>query len=319
MIQQLRNGLGTSALVMLLGCFGSSNALATTIVPGDVLISNHTGSNVQLLDPITGTVSTVVSVSGTPIGLAFDASQNLYINVGSGIQRYNPATNTLDTSFFTGSGQREGLAFDPMTQTLFSVSFGGNHIEQVDLNGNLVRTITIPGSTELLGVTARSGNLIVTDFGTGNVYKSTTSNPTTFTTIGNVDPGNTYAPDINAAGDVFVNDFAGVMDRFHFNGTTWVKSTFITGLSGPDNGLSIADDGSFTVSQFNANEVTIFNSDGTLRRNYPGVISPDELTVWAPGRVAMTPEPGSVILLASGIVGLCLLDRRLLHGRPSKC
>ena len=170
MIQQLRNGIGTSALVMLLGGFGSSHALAT-ILPGDVLISNHTGDNVQLLDPGTGNVSTLVSVSSTPIGLAFDGSQNLYINVGSGIQRYNPTTNTLDTTFFSGSGQREGLAFDPVTQTLFSVSFGGNHIEQVDLSGNLVRTITIPGSTDLLGVTARGGNLIVTDLGTGNVYK----------------------------------------------------------------------------------------------------------------------------------------------------
>jgi hypothetical protein len=278
-----------------------------------VLISNHTGNNVQLLDPTTGIVSTLVSVSGTPIGLAFDGSQNLYINVGSGIQRYNPNTATLDTTFFTGSGAREGLAFDPITQTLFSVSFGGNHIEQVDLNGHLIRNITIPGTTDLLGVTARNGNLIVTDLGTGNVYTSTTSNPTTFTTIGNVDPGNTYAADINAAGEIFVNDFAGLMDRFHFNGTTWVKSTFITGLSGPDNGLSIGDDGSFTVSQFNANEVTIFNSDGTLRHNYPGVISPDELTVWSPVRTVGTPEPSSFILLASGIFGLGLLARRLLR------
>lgn len=311
-VPQLRNGLSALAVGILLGTFASCLALANPILPGDVLISNHTGSNVQLLDPTTSAVSTLVSVPGTPIGLAFDGSQNLYINVGNGIERYNPNTAVLTTGFFTGSGQREGLAFDPITQTLFSVSFGGNHIEQVDLSGNLVRTITIPGSGDLLGVTARNGTLIVTDFGNGNVYLSTTSSPTSFTTIGNVDPFNTYAADINAAGDIFVNDFAGSMDEFHFNGVTWVRSTFITGLSGPDNGLSIADDGSFTVSQFGANEVTIFNSDGTLRHNYPGVMSPDELTVWAPMRTTGVPEPNSLILLISGIFGLWLLARRQL-------
>ena len=303
--------IGTLSGTIFLSVFAGSLSPAATILPGDILISNHGGSNVQLLDPTTGIVSTLVSVSATPIGLAFDGSQNLYINVGTGIQKYNPNTDTLTASFFTGVGQREGLAFDTSTQDLFSVSFGANHIEQVDLAGNLVRTITIANSSDLLGVTARNGTLIVTDFSNGSVFLGNTLNPTSFTTIGTVDAGNTYAADINAAGDIFVNDFAGSMVKFHFNGTTWVKTTFISGLSGPDNGLAIGDDGSFTVSQFNANTVSIFNSDGSLRHNYTGVSSPDELTVWAPVRSGgSVPEPGSIILLSIGILGLGALNRR---------
>lgn len=304
---EIGKGPVAGVLACAVGLFGSSVLMADPIQPGDVLISNHSGSNVQLLDPTTGNVSTLVDVPGTPIGLAFDGSKNLYINVNNGIEKYDPATATLNTSFFTGSGQREGLTFDPVTKTLFSVSFGNNLIEQVDLAGNLIRTITIPGSTRVLGVTARGGVLIVTDFGNGNVYLGNTTTPTSFTTIGNVDPGNTYGADINAAGDIFVNDFAGKMDKFHFDGTSWVKSTFITGLIGPDNGLSIGDDGSFTVSQYYADEVTIFNSDGSLRKNYPGVISPDELVVFAPirssgGGGGTVPEPSSIVLLGSTLL-----------------
>jgi PEP-CTERM motif len=304
--------IGTLSGAIFLSVFAGSLSLASTILPGDILISNHTGSNVQLLNPTTGIVSTLVSVSGTPIGLAFDGSQNLYINVGNGIQKYNPNTNTLNASFFTGVGQREGLAFDSLTQDLFSVSFGANAIEQVDLAGNLVRTINIANSSDLLGVTARDGTLIVTDYSNGNVYLGNTLNPTSFTTIGTVDPGNTYAADINAAGDIFVNDFAGSTVKFHFNGTTWVKTIFISGLNGPDNGLAIGDDGSFTISQFGANSVTVFNSDGSLRHNYTGVASPDELTVWAPVRSGgtSTPEPSSILLLSIGVLGLGALKRR---------
>src|SRR5947209_1293425 len=140
------------ALAMLWTLFGgASPALAFTLNPGDILVSNHSGNNVQRLDPTTGTVTTLTSVSGTPIGLAFDSAGNLYINVNNGIDKLDKATDTLST-FFTGTGIREGLTFDSVTQHLFSVSYGGNAIEEVDLSGHLVRTITIPGTSAPVGI-----------------------------------------------------------------------------------------------------------------------------------------------------------------------
>lgn len=311
-------------LVVLLVVCNQGQSFADPIQPGNILISNHGGNNIQLLDPTTGTVTTLLSVSSTPIGLAFDGSNNLYINVDQGIQVYNPTTATLNTSFFTGIGQREGLAFDSVTQNLFSVSYGANRLEQVDLSGHLVRTITIPGSQTLLGVTARGGKLIVTDLDNGNIYLATTTNPTVFTTIGVASASSTYGVDIDSSGDIFVNDFNGLMDKFHFNGSTWTKSIFINTLNTPANGLSIGDDGSFTISQFGANTVSIFNSDGTLRHNYTGVDSPDELVVFAPIRssgggpsTSPVPEPGSITLLASGLIGLGAMVRgKLRRIRP---
>jgi PEP-CTERM motif len=280
-------------------------SLAATINPGNILISNHGGNNVQLLDPVTSAVSSLVTLSGTPIGLAFDVTGKLYINVGAGIQRYDPATNTLNASFYTGVGQREGLTFDPTTSHLFSVSFGSNRIEEVDLAGNLVRTITIPGSSQVLGISARGGNLIVSDFGNGNVYKGTTSG-SSFSLIGNVDPGATYAPDIDASGNVFVNDFnRGLTVEFASlgGGLYGPKTTFISGLNSPANGLSIGDDGSFTISEFGANAISVWNSGGTLRQRFTGISAPDELVVFAPVRSGGgdAPEPSTFALFGLAV------------------
>src|SRR5262249_3957510 len=102
--------------------------------------------------------------------------------------------------------------------------------------------------------------------------------------IGTLSPGNTYAPDIDAAGNIYVN----VFDQgktVKFSSGTFVLSDFITGLSAPANGLSIGDDGSLTISEFGANAVSIWNSDGTLRNRLFGVLFPDELVVFAPSRI----------------------------------
>jgi hypothetical protein len=64
-----------------------------------------------------------------------------------------------------------------------------------------------------------------------------------------------------------------------------------------------------------ANEVSIYNSNGTLRANYAGVQSPDELVVFAPVRdnpnPNPAPEPRTLTLLVAAGLGL-------LWGRGSR-
>src|SRR5713226_5005409 len=105
--------LGAVVCVTMLLAALPYQALAFTLNPGDVLISNHTGNNVQRLEPSTGAVTSLVSITNTPIGLAFDTAFNLYVNSGNGILKVDKNTNAV-TTLFTGVGQREGLTFDPV-------------------------------------------------------------------------------------------------------------------------------------------------------------------------------------------------------------
>ncbi len=279
--------LGTLLVQSLLfGVFvaGAPSAAAFTVNSGDILISNHSGSNVQRLVPSTGTVTTLTTTPSTPIGLAIDPAGNLYINENNGILKLDKATNVL-TTLFTGNGQREGLTLDPLSKHLFSVSFGGNLIEEVTLTGALVRTITIPGTSDLVGISTRNGKLVVSDNGTGKIFVGTTTG-STFSQVGSVSGGGGFGVDFDASNNIYANDFnTGKTIKFTpAGGGTYTASDFITGLSEPANGLSIGDDGSLTISEFGANAVSVWNSNGTLRQRYPGVVAPDELVVVAPLR-----------------------------------
>jgi streptogramin lyase len=289
-----------------------AHAQAFVLNSGDILISNHGGSNVQRLEPSSGTVSTLTNVSGTPIGLAFDTNFNLYINSGSVIFELNKTTNALTTFFTSSVGTAEGLTFDPVTGHLFSARFGTSTVQEIDLSGNLVRNITVTGASSVIGINARGGILLVTDFSTGKVFAGTTTG-STFTNVGTVAPGNTYAVDIDQNGNIYVNNFAtGKVIKFTPSGGSFVSSDFITGLSAPANGLSIGDDGSFTLSEFGANAISIWNSDGTFRSRFFGILNPDELVVFAPirqsggggggGGGSGVPAPGTLVLLVVGLV-----------------
>ena len=278
--------------------------------PGDILISNHGGNNVQRLQP-DGTVTTLTTLPGTPTGLTFDANSNLYINLeGGSIYKLDAATDTL-SQIITNLPSREGLAYDPTSNHLFSASFGGGTIDELTTSGALLRSISVPGLSNPVGVSVRGGTLLFTDNGTGHIFKGTTTG-STFTQIGSVSAGNGYAVDIDTSGNIYANDFnLNKTVKFTLSGSSYTPSDFITGLNNPANGLSIGDDGSFTIDEYSANAIDTFNSDGSLRHHFTGIANPDELVVFAPIRQAGgVPEPGSVALLVGMAVGGASILRR---------
>lgn len=312
----MRTRIAWTIAVPVFLSFLTGPAHAFTLNSGDILISNHGGSNVQRLEPPGGAVSTLTSISGTPIGLAFDTDFNLYINSGANIFKLDKTTDALTTLFVSSVGTAEGLTFDPGTNHLFSARFGTSTIQEVDLAGGLVRNITVAGAGSVIGINARGGKLLVTDFSSGKVFTGTTTG-SSFTEVGTVAPSNTYAVDIDDDGNIYVNNFAtGKVIKFTPSGGGFVASDFITGLTSPANGLSIGDDGSFTISEFGANAISIWNSDGTFRTRFFGISNPDELVVFAPirqggeetttttGGTPGVPEPATLLLLGGGLSAL---------------
>ena len=105
-----RVSLGVFVLLSLLVLTGQAQAFSLN--SGDILISNHGGSNIQRLEPGSGTVTSLTNIAGTPIGLAFDTNFNLYINSGPNIFKFDKVTNAITTLFVSGVGTAEGLTFD---------------------------------------------------------------------------------------------------------------------------------------------------------------------------------------------------------------
>jgi len=114
------------------------------------------------------TFSTYVSGLTDASGIAFDASNNLYVQTGNfGIVVVNNKTQAI-TPFHTFTGIIYNIAFDKTTNTLWAV--GTSTLYQLDLSGNILREI---GSSYSGDNHASSGIAIDS---TGSVFFTTTDN-----------------------------------------------------------------------------------------------------------------------------------------------
>lgn len=176
---------------------GSLRDLALTPSGNSVLVSSYAGGTVYKVNITTGAVSSFITgtTSTHPQGIVF-ADNNLFLNLGSGIEQLNPTTGALINSNITNKNL-DGLTYDPKTGFLFATSgtTGGDSILQINPTTLAEKTLAIsgagvPSSLNLDGIEAiGNGNLIIADYNGNSMleYATGTTSTTVLTSAAGID------------------------------------------------------------------------------------------------------------------------------------
>jgi hypothetical protein len=184
---------GTPVVCLIASVLGAVLGETNRAAANEIFASDRATSRILAFDAETGAFTRVVSDSALldePTGLAFGPGGFLYVaNLQSDVLKIDPTTGdaTVFASGVTGPG---GLAYEPVTNTLFVSEFGqfdGDEVFQYDATGALVRTLGT-GSAP----TGRTG-LAFDD--AGNLYVSSFANDAFASgVVLKFDAANDYAP-----------------------------------------------------------------------------------------------------------------------------
>jgi sugar lactone lactonase YvrE len=130
-----------------------------------VAITSAQSPAIKRWDPLTGTLSTLLTTAVDPGGVAVDAAGNVFYSDGTVVKRWAAATGTVST-LFTGSAPR-GLATDA-SGNLYAVDAGAGTVRKWTAATAVVSTITA-----FTGLQAAQG--IMVD-GPGDIYVADTGN-----------------------------------------------------------------------------------------------------------------------------------------------
>lgn len=307
--------------MLLLLCSAGLAEAGSSYAVGDVFLGIN-GVGVEEFTP-TGTLVQTINGGGglfTVTGMAFQSNGNLLVtNFGGGnVVQYDNSGNLLNASFVTGISAPESIAIDS-TGNVYVSSVGGTGITKYTSAGGAAINTSIAGTrSDWIDLAADQKTMLYTQENTSvfsvNVATNT-SNPS-FSTLGGNHAALRIIPTGAFAGDVLVSDEqSGNPELLSADGSTIVK-TYTGGGLGVDFALNIDANGTaFWTADTDGNVVEFDIASGAILQKWSanattfGLVVFGQQTASGGGGGGVTPEPGSIFLLVTGLLGAALAKK----------
>ena len=212
----------------------NSSGLATSKSKGTTTISASTGGITVSIDlQVTpADIFTDWSTSGTPAGVALDASGNVFVPVFSNnsnlIREYTGQGSLIATGAASITSNAAGIALDSTSGNVYVTDYANNRLNIYNPLGTLVTFLSIPSPA---GVAVDpSGNIYVTDAGNNLVHKFDSSlNEVQTSKWPASTSGIPSGVAVDSSNNVYVADFSKSMIRVYGSDGTPATSWTING------------------------------------------------------------------------------------------
>ncbi len=303
-----------AAVVGVLAVHGPANAVPFTL--GDVFASVGNGQ-VKEFTPSGTLVQTLNTTTGSSetTGSAFDSAGNFYVTgfETSTLSTFNNSGVLQSANVIAGNNptNNESIVFDK-TGNFYVGGAGGNIIREFNPSGTLLHTFTVavgPRGTDWIDLAADQHTLFYTSEG-GSVRRFDTTANTQLTDFTNSLGGTSYATRLLSDGGALVAHTSNVL-RLDSSGNvihtyTIPGSTTLFALNLDPDGTSFWTgniDGTGTVFHIRISDGAVlgqFNTVAPGGNDLAGLSIFGEITQGG----STVPEPGTLLLVGSGIVGL---------------